>query len=151
MVAALIRIFYLFNELTFIFNRLKELVQYFTRLFWDVLIFILYVQVFLCRYVWAPHACLVSPVPRRQYQPLRTGDTKGWETPPHGCWELKPDPIEKQPVLLMAELSLQHPFILTSYLKAIHYAAFYYWHCWKQHTGKTSEGGCKLLEGFALS
>ena len=31
---------------------------------------------------------------------------------PYGCWELNPDPLEEQPVLLTAETSLQSLFNL---------------------------------------
>ena len=36
---------------------------------------------------------------------LRTEVTDGCD-PPCGCWELNPDPLEEQPVLLTAELFL---------------------------------------------
>lgn len=44
-----------------------------------------------------------------------TGVTDGWELP-CGCWDMNPDPLQEQPVLVTAETSLR-PLQLAIYFK----------------------------------
>ena len=52
----------------------------------------------------------LARMPAQQKRPLGP-ITDGCELP-CGCWELNPGPLEEQPVLLTAELSLQSHFLI---------------------------------------
>jgi hypothetical protein len=61
-----------------------------------------------------------------------TGVTDSCESP-CGCWELNPDPLEEQPLLLTAEPSLQPP-------RLIYYCYYYYYLVFRDKVSLYSPG-----------
>lgn len=72
----------------------------------------------VCTYVGAPHVCWVHEEARRGYQIPGVIFSGSWEQP-CGCWELNPDPLLDEQVLLTDEPLLQPPshFYILCFLK----------------------------------
>lgn len=84
------------------------------------LLYILYFMCFVSTYVYITR---VSGAHRGQKRGIKSPETgvKGSCEPPCGCWEPDPGPLEKQPVLLTYETSLQ------SYLTLLGWENWLWW------------------------